>query len=100
MTTADWVGVAVTVIIGLVGVLVPLYLQSRGLEARLTAKIATAIGESETRMRAENREAHAAIGTNIERARIDLASDISKVHTRVDAIDERARRSALAVLGN
>ena len=71
-----------TVLIGLVGVLVPLYLQSRGLEERMSAKIANAVVDSEARMRAENREAHALIGTNIDKVRTELTGQISKLDQR------------------
>lgn len=92
--TTDWIGVigiAATLLTGLAGVLVPLLRQGRGIETRLHAGIKTAVRESETRMRAENREAHEAIGENIKGVE-------ERLGTRLDRIETRERRRALLLL--
>ena len=72
-----------TVVVGLAGVLVPLLLRLNTIQR-------------------ENSDAHKQIGENINKTRGELAADITAVDTRlsarIDAIDKRDVKRALAVL--
>ena len=76
MTGAVWAGIAVTIAVGVVGVLIPLMLRLGAIQR-------------------ENRDAHEQIGKNIRAAESGLRQDLSGL--RHD-IDERGKRRIRAMI--
>lgn len=84
-TTAQWVQIAVGIVsvlaalIGIAGALIAVFWRGVTFTNTITEKIM----ESENRLRDENREAHAAIGTNITRLGEQLGTKLDAVATEV-----------------
>ena len=85
---AQWVQIGVGVVsvlaalVGIAGALIMVFWRGVTLTNTITEKIA----ESEQRLRAENKEAHAAIGTNINRLGDQLGARFDQLGTKQDAL--------------
>ncbi|MCY4637475.1 MAG: hypothetical protein OXG04_23750 [Acidobacteria bacterium] len=88
---AQWAQIAIGVVsvlaalVGIAGALIAVFWRGVTLTNTITEKIT----ESENRLRSENREAHAAIGTNIKRLGDQLGTTLNRLTTDVAVLRGR-----------